>query len=217
MKIIDCGGQGSEQWKQARCGLITCSCIGDVMSRSRDGKTEGTTRKNYKYKLVCERMTGRVCDNGYKSSAMENGVKMEPFTRAAYEMRSGVLVQQVDLVMHPTIRNFACSPDGLIVGEDGGCEIKNGYPATHLTWFEAGRAPSEYRKQMLGGMSCCEKSYWVFISGCAELDAPLDLFTARIERTASVDEEIKEIENAVIKFDLELEETIAKLREMSHV
>lgn len=209
MTVIDCE-QGTVEWLQARVGNITASCLSDVMAQSRDKKSESTTRKNYRMKLVAERMTGRSCENGYTSKAMQNGNEFEKYARAAYEVKNGVLVDQVGFVLHPEIEHFGASPD-FLVGEDGMGEIKCGYPATHIEWFMAGVPPAEHRKQMLGGMACCNRKWCDFISYCEAFDPPYDLFIVRFERDPML---IATVEDAVIKLNQEVSVTIEELRRL---
>lgn len=206
MIIVECE-QGSAEWMAARLGLVTASCLADVCAKSRDKKTEGATRANYRAKLVCERLTGVSCDKGYSSKAMDDGKELEPLARAAYEIRNGVMVDQYGLILHSSIPNFAASPDGC-VGDDGGVEIKCGYPKTHFEWLKAGKVPAEHVKQMLGNLSCTGRSWWDFVSFCPNFPERWQLFVVRLWREVGA---ISEIEKEVIQFDSEVVADIAAL------
>ena len=49
--------QGSEEWKQARCGSLGASVVHEVVARTKTGFS--TSRENRKTALVLERLTGR--------------------------------------------------------------------------------------------------------------------------------------------------------------
>ena len=206
MKIIDCE-QGSAAWLQARCGRVTASNIADVLSRSRDRKSEGATRRNYKARIISELLTGRPQEHGYTNKAMEDGIALEPFARGAYEARHNVMVDQVGLVLHPAIDRAAASPDGL-VGAEGLVQLKCPYPATHIGYLLAGVVPSEYEPQMSWEIACTEREWCDFVSYCPIFPQYLQLFVMRFQRD---DKRIQEITAEVIVFLREVDEMIERL------
>jgi exodeoxyribonuclease (lambda-induced) len=205
--------QGTAEWLQARVGFITASCMADVFARGRDGKSEGVTRKNYRAKLVVERLTGVSCDRGYKSKAMLDGNELEPLARAAYEIRNGVMVDQVGFIEHPTIAWYGCSPDGL-VGTEGGMQIKCGFPATHIQWFKAGVVPTEHKPQMFSEMNCTDRKWWDFVSFCPELPDDMQLLIARLFRDGK---EMSLIEDGVMKFNGEIAADIEEMTDLARL
>ena len=66
-------------------------------------------------------MTGKIEENGYKSSDMERGNNLEPMARNAYELQTGKLVRQVGFI--ELNERVGCSPDGL-VEDEGLLEVK---------------------------------------------------------------------------------------------
>jgi putative phage-type endonuclease len=120
--------QGTPEWFKQRCGKATASRISDIVAKTKTGYS--TSRANYMAQLVVERMTNQVAES-YSNAAMEWGVENEPFARAAYEAKTGNMVDQVGAIDHPRITMSAASPDGL-VGDDGCLEIKCPNTATHI-------------------------------------------------------------------------------------
>ena len=121
--------QGSQEWKQARCGRVTASRVHDIVAVTRSGGyTSG--RKNYLAELVTERLTGQPAPS-YQSAAMAYGIECEPEARFAYALAMGVEVEEVGFVPHPTIEMAGCSPDGLL-RTNGLLEIKCPNSATHI-------------------------------------------------------------------------------------
>lgn len=202
--------QGTPEWLAARAGNVTASKIADVMAKPRGKSDEAATRRNYKAQLVAERLTGQPQENGYVSQEMKDGTEREPLARAAYEIERDVMVEQVGLVMHPTIPNYGASPDGLIGGYLG-MEIKCPKMATHIEWLLAGVVPAEHQLQMLSGMDCCERDEWEFVSYCPSMPQPLQLFIRRLHRD---DQRIAAIRDAVEQFNAEVQELVDKLKRL---
>ncbi len=119
--------QGSAEWLQARAGIPTASEFAAVMATVNSG--EAAVRRNYRARLVVERLTGRPIPT-YQSAAMRQGTEREPDARLAYMARTGNVVDQIGLCLHDTF-DAGASPDGLI-DDDGGLEIKCPELATHL-------------------------------------------------------------------------------------
>jgi len=205
MKILDFP-QGSVEWLQSRAGKVTASRIADVMAKIKTG--EAAARRDYKAQIVAEILTGRPQEDGYTNAAMQWGTDTEPLARQAYEAQTGVIVEQVGLVLHPTIDRSAASPDGL--AEDGLVEIKCPKTATHLQYLLAKDiAPSMYQPQMLWQMACTGAAWCDFVSFDPRLPEDLQLHIVRFNRD---EKRIAEIEAEVVVFLREVEETIKQLR-----
>jgi hypothetical protein len=191
--------QGTEAWLMERLGMPTASCFGDVMAKIKTG--EAAARRNYRAQLVVERLTQKPMAF-FMSQPMRDGVEREPFARIEYEVRKGVLVQEVGLIRHDSLACGA-SPDGL-VESDGGVEIKCPTEATHFDYLSlaAGKCPSDYYWQIHGGMWITGRTWWDFVSfhpaypeglrlivrrikrdeeACAKLDAEMKLFIGEVD------------------------------------
>lgn len=203
MKVIDFP-QGSEEWLSSRVGKVTASRIADVMAKIKTG--EAAARRDYRTQIVAEILTGKPQGDDFSSAAMQWGNDQEPFARASYEAATGVLVDQVGLVLHPTIDRAAASPDGL--AGDGLLEIKCPKTATHLDYLLDGKPPAKYQLQMLWQMACTEREWCDFVSYDPRLPDDLRLFVVRFERDQK---RIDEIETEVKAFLAEVDATINKL------
>jgi putative phage-type endonuclease len=205
MKIIQCE-QGTPEWKAARAGKVTASRVADVMAKGK-GSAESASRRDLRAQIVAEILTGTPQDSTFMNDAMRWGVEQEPIARASYEVSKGVIVDQVGMVMHPTIDRAAASPDGMI-GDHGLCEIKCPNTATHLDYLVAGEVPSKYKPQMLWQMACTGAIWCDFVSYDPRLPDHLQLFVKRFHRD---DERIAEMEAEVMTFLSEVDALIAKL------
>ena len=196
--------QGSKEWLQARCGVITASRIADLMATNKSGFS--TSRANYAAQLVAERMTGNIAES-FSNAAMEWGTATEPAARIAYEWFRDVSVVEVGLVPHPTIERSGASPDGL-VGDLGLVEIKCPNTATHIGYLLDGKVPPKYQPQMAWQLSCTGRQWCDFVSFDPRMGHEDQFFCVRYEPPKIY---IGELELAVRQFDREIEETIQKV------
>jgi putative phage-type endonuclease len=199
--------QGSDEWKQSRIGKATASRISDIVAKTKTGYS--TSRANYMAQLVVERMTNQVAES-YSNAAMEWGVENEEFARAAYEAKTGNMVDQVGAIDHPRIPMSAASPDGL-VGDDGCLEIKCPNTATHIDTLLGDEPAKKYYDQMQWQMVCANRSWCDFVSFDPRMPSHLQLFVKRIERN---DEYIDQLEKEVVQFLMEVEYKVKKLNEI---
>jgi hypothetical protein len=205
MPVIDCE-QGSPVWLKAREGRITASRIVDVLSYLKKGG-ESQKRIDYRLDLVAERLTGQA-EEHVVSKEMKWGTETEPFARGAYEMHSGVMVDQVGFIVHPTMDYFGGSPDAL-VGADGVYEAKCPKTTTHLEWMMAGVLPTEHEPQCMTNIAVSEREWCDFMSYDPRLPEDLRKFIVRLYRD---DKRIAEIEAEVKRFEESIQELIHKLR-----
>jgi len=190
--------QGSQEWLEARLGFVTASRVSDAIAGD-----DTAARNNYLWQLVAERLTKTQQDSFSPSAAMARGNEQEPIARAAYEAHSGVFVDQVGFVPHPTIKWLGASPDGL-VGEDGLVEIKNPNTATHLQYRKAGKVPAKYKNQMMLQLACTGRKWCDFVSFDSRLPVSKMLFIVRFEP------EQKEIDEMLDKIQVFLSEVEAE-------
>lgn len=207
MNVIDCV-QGTPEWAAARCGRVTASAISAVLSRSRDRKSEGATRRNYKAQIISEVLTGRPCEDTFTSKPIENGKLLEPDACTAYEVARNVFLESIGFVVHPTIERSGASPDRLIEGQKGLVEVKCPIRATHLGYLLADEVPSEYEPQIQWELACTGYDWADFISYNPDFPRDLQLFIKRVPRD---EKRIAEITAEVSVFLREVDQTIAQL------
>jgi putative phage-type endonuclease len=198
--------QRTPEWFAKRLGLVTASRIADVMAKVKTGTA--ASRSGYMTQLVTERLTGQPTE-GYQSAAMEWGIEQEGAARAAYEARTGVLVDEVDFVRHPILEAGA-SPDGL-VGEDGCIEIKCPNTATMLEYIEDRSVPRKYLLQIQWQLACTGRNWCDFVAYDPRLPEHLQLLVIRVPRDEEV---IEQIAAEVGRFVTELRDRVEHLREL---
>ena len=187
--------QGTDEWFAARLGKVTASRAADVMT-----KKGSAARANLSAQLVLERLTNTKGES-FSSAAMQWGVDQEPFARAAYEAHSGVWVDTVGFVQHPTIERAGASPDGL-VGHDGLVEIKCPNTATMIDTLLTGKVPSNYATQMQMQMACTGRAWCDYAVFDSRMPVKAQLFVKRVQRDQKF---IDDLNKEIIAFLAEVE------------
>ena len=199
--------QRSEDWFAARLGKVTASKVKDVMAKGRGG-APSATRQTYMMQLLCERLTGKR-EEGFTSAAMQRGTELEPLARAAYEIRTGNIVDETGCFSHSKIDGFMASPDGL-VGSVGLIECKCPNTATHVATLQSGRHDPQYDWQMLAQMACADRDWVDFVSFDDRLPEELQYACFRFHRD---EKRIREMEAEVKLFLEELADLEREMRE----
>lgn len=171
--------QGTDAWHEARLGKATASRFKDILSTTKAG-TEAAGRKNYRTQLAVERLTGKTPDR-FQSKPMEWGQETEELARLRFTMATGKQLDLVGFIEHDELQT-GCSPDGMIVGEDAGAEVKCLNSANHIAVLRAGTMPSEYKAQVQGCMWITGKKAWYFASFDPDVPENAQLFVQKIER-----------------------------------
>lgn len=199
--------QRTEEWFAARCGKVTASRVADVIAKTKTGYS--ASRANYLADLVVERLTGKPAAT-FSNAAMEWGTEQEPNARAAYSAKTGILVEEVGFIDHPTVAMSGASPDGF--AEEGLVEIKCPNTATHLEYILDGKSPQKYVTQMQWQMACTNRPWCDFVSYDPRLPERLQLLVVRVPRD---DEYIAMLETEVTKFLAELDEKLNQLEKVT--
>lgn len=194
--------QGTEEWHAMRLGKVTASQIVNVMM-----KPDAAGYQDYRAQLACERLTGKPTET-FKSAAMQHGTDTEPQARAMYTMTTGLAVQEVAFLDHPTIAMAGCSPDGL-VGKLGLIEIKCPQPKEHIRTLLGGAIKRPYALQMQWQMACTGRDWCDFISFCPDLG---DDFALHVERVAVDHNMVRDMEKAVREFLASVDSMLVSLQ-----
>lgn len=198
--------QGSPEWHLERAGKITMSRAVDIMARGRDGKAL-KARADYILELAAQRITGKPKIE-VSARALEHGKQYEPKAKAAYEAKTGELVDLVGFVTHPLYPFIGASADWLI-DDDAGGEIKCPInPSVHLDTLLNGM-PEGHIPQVQGNMFVSGRKRWHFISYNETFPPHLQLYIQTIERD---EEYIKKLEVECIVFERAINEVVQKIK-----
>lgn len=197
MIIVDCE-QGSEEWKQARLGVITASEFNQVMTT----KLLKPSSSDYIYSLAAEIISGEE-QGSYQSDSMSRGNELEESARLHYAVNQNASPKQVGFIYANVGKRYGCSPDSLIC-ENGGLEIKCPSLKKHIQYFCEGKLPDEYKHQVWGCLFVTGRKWWDFMS--YHPDYPE--FLIRVERDEAYQKWAKSF-STVLKVFIERLDTIA--------
>lgn len=205
--------QRTHEWYTARLGCVTSSRVAAAISsmtrklKEKKVGDETAARENLRLELMGEILTKEPSEH-YVSQWMRDGIEREPFAIAEYSIATGRDVRPVGYVFHPTIKLAGASPDGVT---DGGIvEAKCPKEETHIRYLINGVVPREYRAQMYWQMACTggECRWNDFVSYHPRMPERLQLFIVRLPWDDKI---IADMEEKVVMFNAEVEESMLKL------
>jgi len=154
--------QGTEEWLYQRCGIVTASVVGQLITP----KTVKPAANDYSRALVmhlaAERITGYV-EPTFTTADMERGNLSEPLARDKYAEHYAPVEEIGFMVRDFGWGKIGYSPDGL-VGDDGLIEIKAPKQKKHLATILADAVPLEYMAQCQTGLLVSGREWIDFIS-----------------------------------------------------
>lgn len=151
--------QGTPEWLKLRAMKPTSSMFSSIIT-SKGLPSEGL--KDYAYTLAAEKYVGGPLDDGWQGNKFtDRGHKLEPETRADYEMTNQVTVQPVGFITDDLMR-WGTSTDGL-VGDDGLIEVKNLIAKRMMKllafYRQNKKPPAEYLAQCQGELFVAERQW----------------------------------------------------------
>lgn len=155
--------QGTDEWLEARAGILTASTIGTLITAKTVKPASNDYSRSLTLSLIAERITGRV-EPVYASRDMERGTLAEPYARDLYAEHFAP-VEQVGFMVREDDHGHRVgySPDGL-VGDDGLIEIKSPRQKEHLHTILRDQVPDQYMAQVQTGLYVSGRDWIDFIS-----------------------------------------------------
>ncbi|WP_431129647.1 YqaJ viral recombinase family protein [Flagellimonas flava] len=155
--------QNSPQWDALRLGKATTSKFGVIMANY--GKAFSDTAKKYAHKIAYEQVTGAKEESaGFSNGYMEEGHVWEPIAKEAYEHETFSEVSNGGFCQSEKYENVGGSPDGRILLDNGGIEIKSVIAWTQRQNIRRNSLDPAYKWQKLGNIWLCGWDYCDFIS-----------------------------------------------------
>lgn len=199
--------QGSQEWLNARLGVITASEVHALLpdARSKTFKYK-ESRRTYMNKLI-----GEVC-TGYgdeiNARALQWGKDNEENAIAAYEFETGLETEKIGLIYKDGSKRTGASADFKIKGKDHGGEVKCPItPLVYINFLLDEEIKAEYTSQLQFGLWVTDWEAWDFANYHPRMKAK------RIHRiTVERDRALMEyFENEIPKFCSEMDEKLKQI------
>lgn len=156
--------QGSEEWLAARCGLVTASTVGQLITPRTIRPAANDTSRTLTIHLAAERITGYV-EPVHVSADMERGTLDEPYARDLYAEHYAPVTEVGFMVRDDFGYRLGYSPDGL-VRDEGLIEIKSRRQKKHLATILADEVPLENMAQIQCGLLVSGHEWCDYVSYC---------------------------------------------------
>lgn len=168
MKIYDDLEQGTEEWLEARRGILTASTIGKLITPKTMKVASNDTARALIRALTAERITGHI-EPVFVSADMEFGQMIEPIARQMYAEWQNVEVREVGFITREIDGHMlGYSPDGLI-GDDGLIEIKSRRQHIQLDTILTGNVPGANMAQIQTGLLVTGRAWCDYLSFCPQM------------------------------------------------
>ncbi|MBR0560079.1 lambda exonuclease family protein [Neokomagataea anthophila] len=209
--------QGTDEWLQARCGILTASTIGKLLTPT------GKSAKNDKSRrlildLLAQRIS-KVVEDQPNTFAMQRGHEDEIEAKLLYAQNFGPVSEAGFITEDRWGFKLGYSPDGL-VGDVGLLECKSRAHGLQMGVICDQVVPTEYMAQIQTGLLVSGREWLDFISFPAmgggkmlvkRVYPDTDMQGALVEAAASFEAEIKakrtEYEKALLNPDLRFLDT----------
>ena len=167
--------QGTDEWHAARCGMVTASVAGKLLTSTLK-VADNEASRGLTLSLVAERITGHV-DETFMSADMWRGIEDEPIARDLYREHHAP-VEEVGLMVRDEDEwgyRIGYSPDGL-VGDEGLIECKSRLQKVHLRTILTDEIPAENMAQLQCGLLVSGRAWIDYLSYCGGMP----LWTKRV-------------------------------------
>lgn len=159
--------QGSDDWLAARCGLVTASTVGQLVTAKTFKPANNDTARALTMHLVGERITQYV-EPTFSTIDMERGHWDEPVARDLYSEHYAEAREVGFMTDEFEGNRIGYSPDGL-VGDDGLIEIKSRRQKKQLATILADEVPAENMAQCQAGLLVSGRAWLDYVSYCGGL------------------------------------------------
>ncbi len=153
--------QGSGEWLQIRCGILTASVMDRILTPTLKIAANDKERQLL-FELLAQRINNHV-DPQYISDAMLRGEDEENYARELYAEKYAPVEQCAFIETDKLGFRLGYSPDGL-VGDDGLIEVKSRAQKYQVQTIIEGVLPSEFMLQIQTGLFVTERKWCDFVS-----------------------------------------------------
>ena len=196
--------QGSDEWLQARCGIVTASIVGKLLTPT--GKpASNEAARTLRARLIAERYTGHS-EHTPQTFDMWRGSMDEPLARDLYAKHYAPVTEVGFMTRRDGDAVGGYSPDGL-VGDDGLIEIKSKKPHLHMSTLLTGEVPTQHMAQLQMGLWVSGRDWIDYV----QFSGGMPLFVTRVYPDIAWQDAI---EGVLTDFCIEAEDTLQRLHEL---
>ena len=193
--------QGTQEWLQARCGILTASNVRQIITAKTLKRANNDKTRAIVYELAAQRVTQYV-EPQFETFAMARGHVDEVYAREMYNDIKDEPATEVGFITTEFgSTTLGYSPDG-VVGDDGLVEIKSRCQKYQMQTIASNEVPAEYMLQLQTGLLVTQRKWIDFISYCGGMP----LFIKRVYPDATIQE-------AIVDATISLDESINELVE----
>ena len=194
--------QRSPEWIAIRAPRIGASEIGTYMAKGVKGQYLAG-RKEVEKKIAYAKAFG-VPFEGFVNGAMQAGIDNEDFIAEQYEKQMDVKTEKLGCAFNDWL---VASPDRVVVGQNGGVEIKWLFDKEFAELLLTGFPKNEHYDQMQAQMLAFG---WEFVDYAAGNGNTNSFYVVRIKRNQKRIEEIKEEGDSVLAIEPMKTESVYK-------
>lgn len=154
--------QRSPEWFAARCGLVTASSVGKLVTPKTVKPANNDESRGLIALLAAERVTKHV-EETPTTSDMWRGIDAEPYARDLYGQHRSPAIECGFMVRDFGDFSIGYSPDGL-VGDMGLIEIKAPRQKGHLNTVISNEVPPYYMAQLQAGLLVSGRKWIDYVS-----------------------------------------------------
>lgn len=153
--------QGTDEWLAARCGVLTASLIGKLITKG--GKVASNdTSERVALDILAQRING-IGDESFQTFAMQRGHEDEMEAKVLYSKHVAPVSEIGFMTNDKWGFTLGYSPDGL-VGNSGLIECKSRLSGLQMATICSQAVPDEYMAQIQTGLMVSEREWLDFIS-----------------------------------------------------
>jgi hypothetical protein len=202
--------QRSDEWRQARAGRLTGSNAHCVTAKGKGG--EALTRRDLRYRIALERITGRQEADDYLSFDMRRGIDLEPQAIAAYSAFTAVEVLRTGFISSNSLP-IGCSLDGHVADFSAIIEIKCSKSALHIKhWLHRDEFVHENWQQIAHNLWVTGAKSCDLVSFNPTVPSRLRLLRVEVPRSAA---RIPEYIEAAERFLLDVDSTVREIEALA--
>jgi len=192
--------QGSQEWLQARCGMLTASEVKLILTPTLKIADNDKTRAHL-WELLAQRVNQYV-EPHFIGDDMLRGHEDEIYARLLYSEKYAEVTTDVAFMTNDRFGfTLGYSPDGM-VGDDGLIECKSRRQKFQAQTICEGKVPDEYMLQLQTALLVSHRKWIDFVS----YSGGMPMYVQRVEPDTDIQEAIV---NAAKAFEDRLQEKLA--------